>query len=166
MDTSTSNITLKLIQKPNMIPTQICVPVDCSRINRSIYYPPVLQIYRVSTQLTSDDCKNSTNSYNFFQITLVRASLSCRLMDPIFVVIASLQPEKWVCKIFHFMPWWFSLLFFIHSHTKNTCAQCQRALLPTFLAMIGTIVIISLLCSTRLKIFGSNMIPVVCSCKS
>ena len=58
MGTSKQNKALKLVQKPNVIPTQICVPVDCSSINRSIYYPPILQIYHDSTQLTSYDYKN------------------------------------------------------------------------------------------------------------
>ena len=39
----------KLNRLRHIISTHICVPVDCSRINRSIYYPPVLQIYRDST---------------------------------------------------------------------------------------------------------------------
>ena len=49
MVTSTPNKTLKLVPKSNVILTWISVPVDCSRIDRLIYYPPVLQIYCDST---------------------------------------------------------------------------------------------------------------------
>ena len=131
MDTFNQNKTLKLVQKPNVIPTQICVPVDCSRINRSIYYRPPHQTYRngwkirlSATFYKSYDCKTLTSSQNFLRITPVHASWYLCSTDPIHVTIASRKTEQSVCEIFNPCHRQIILLFssstFIHKNQRQS----------------------------------------------
>ena len=101
MDSSTPNITLKLVHKLYIISTQICLPLDLLWIHSIVRIPPLLRIYRDSTQLTSNDCKKRTNSYNFLPIIPVHVSQYPLFRVSFVVVIALLQPEHWVHEIFN-----------------------------------------------------------------
>ena len=71
MDTSTSNITLKLVHKPNIISTQMSLLLDCSRTDQSIiYYPTFNRSYRNGWKIRSMTIKNElvhTISYKLHQ---------------------------------------------------------------------------------------------------
>ena len=71
MDTSTSNITLKVVHKLNIISTQMSLLLDCSRTDQSIiYYPTFNRSYRNGWKIRSMTIKNElvhTISYKLHQ---------------------------------------------------------------------------------------------------
>ena len=125
----------KLNRLRHMISTQICVLVDCSRINRSIYYPSVLQIYRDSTQLTSHDCKNEpihTISYKLHQdmpCSNLFSTDSIRVIIALLVAQLSFFDFSNLCHGQYYFPCEASKLYFL----QFKCAQWLSCALVTYI---------------------------------
>ena len=120
----------KLIGLTHVMLTQMTVSVDRFGMHESFYYPPVLQIYHDSTQLTSYDRKNQTNSYNFLQINRIHAfdsSVSCK---PIFVDFTLVFNSYWQ---FLFSPSSLTILFCFfctrYKHYEFFHSVCQTLLI-------------------------------------
>ena len=137
MDISNQYMDTKLNRLRHMISTQMSLPYDCFGIDQLFRIQPL-------TSHISEWIGNSTfcTSYCVKYSSTIGISYELKPYMPLCLVIRLIPPSL---LLLHCIPSKAFARFSIPCHcqkyfvrsSKTSCAQCQRALLPTFLARIG-----------------------------
>ena len=123
MVTSTPNISLKLVHKPDIISTQVSPLFVRLLQNQSIDLLSVHTCKYIVKHFV--DIVQPLKMNQFIQF-LTNYTSTCLVLfcsiNPVDGIIVSLDAEQWACEIFHSMPWscyLFEALIFFNSFTFN-----------------------------------------------